>query len=85
MLQKIRMQTGGAKAQAEALKQKILNARDIETFSGKVYYVSQNGDDKNDGLSPERAIKTHARVGKLSLEAGDAVLFERGSVFRATD
>ena len=85
MLQKIRMQTGGAKAQAEALKQKILNARDIEAFSGKVYYVSQNGDDKNDGLSPERAIKTHARVGKLSLKEGDAVLFERGSVFRATD
>ena len=85
MLQKPNKITGGAEREAKALKQKVLNATDITDFCGRVYYVSQNGDDNNDGLTPETAIKTHAKVGELPLEAGDAVLFERGSVFRAVN
>jgi len=52
---------------------------------GKTYYVSSlNGNDKNDGLSPETAWKTLDRVTvkqKKTIVAGDVVAFERGSVF----
>ena len=61
-----------------------------ETYTGKVYYVSNDGDDANDGLTPETAWRT---VQKVSMEAsgwgndgvlqyGDAVLFRRGDIFR---
>ncbi|MEG1883695.1 MAG: right-handed parallel beta-helix repeat-containing protein [Clostridia bacterium] len=76
---------------------------------GIVYYVSNSGDDKNDGLSPETVWRTLDKVnsgawgweGKLntsefpeflwasehpdeqvSLQGGDAVLFERGGLWR---
>ncbi len=70
-------------AAATALRNKILNSGDSIKISGKKYYVSSiNGNDENDGTSPERALKTLAKTSKLSLKEGDAVLLERGSVFR---
>ncbi len=85
MLQKPIVQTGGAEIEAHELKQKILNAPDVEIKGGTVYYFSQNGDDNNDGLSPEKALKSYMKMAELPLESGDHVLFERGSLFRATD
>lgn len=58
------------------------NTEEIYDIKGTKYYVSQNGDDANDGLSPEKAIKSLDRIDSLELKFGDAVLFERGSVFR---
>lgn len=55
-----------------------------ETYTGTAYYVSNQGDDRNDGLSPETAWATLDRVNQASLEYGDAVFFERGSVWRNT-
>ncbi|MBR6509463.1 MAG: hypothetical protein IKT38_02520 [Clostridia bacterium] len=49
---------------------------------GVTYYISPGGDDNNDGLSPETAKRT---LDDLYLEQGDAVLFERNSVFRITE
>ncbi len=50
---------------------------------GTVYYFSENGNDANDGLSPETAKKTLAELEyDIELKAGDVVLFERGSMFR---
>ena len=48
---------------------------------GNTYYISNDGDDKNDGLTPETARATYLSV-KGSLKAGDAVLFRRGDLWR---
>ena len=48
---------------------------------GTVYYVSSEGDDTNDGLTPETPIKTLSKASSLSLKAGDSVLFRKGDTF----
>ncbi|WP_298069898.1 hypothetical protein, partial [uncultured Mailhella sp.] len=101
---------------AEARKAAILNsptqiihAEEMipgETYTGTAYYISNNGDDNNDGLTPETAWRTCDPINprackeviaelaengivipvpKVTLQPGDAVFFERGSVFRLTD
>ena len=76
---------GGADEEAEALRQQILNSETPEyNVTGTTYYVSPNGDDYNDGLTPETAWKTLDGLitnGWL-FEPGDAVLFERGGIYR---
>ena len=52
--------------------------------SGRIYYVSSNGNDNNDGLTPSTALKSLSRVSKLTLEAGDSVLFKKGDIFEGT-
>ncbi len=64
---------------------------DIEAAGGKVYYVSSiNGNDSNDGLSPEKAFKTPSALYEYKkgpgvyvskAKPGDGVFFERGSEF----
>ncbi|MBQ4612655.1 MAG: hypothetical protein IJB26_03790 [Clostridia bacterium] len=70
-------------AEAAAMKEYILNMPD-RTFKN-AYYVSPNGDDANDGRTPETAWKTLERVNALE-DAEEfhqqAVLFERGGVWR---
>lgn len=52
-------------------------------YSGTVYYIANSGDDNANGLSPETAWETIARVNRQVLfEPGDAVLFKRGDVWR---
>ena len=63
----------------------ILNTPNTEEFyelKGRVYYVSTKGNNANDGLSPEKPIQTLDAVNGLFLEPGDAVLFERGCLWR---
>lgn len=48
--------------------------------NGTVYYVSNSGDDNNDGKTPETAKATAA--GLTALKSGDVVLFERGGLWR---
>ncbi len=48
---------------------------------GTVYYVSAEGDDANDGITPETPIKTLSKASSLSLKAGDSVLFRKGDTF----
>lgn len=58
-----------------------------ETYTGTAYYVSADGDDNNDGLTPETAWQTTDKVleatswGKI-LKTGDALFFRRGDTFR---
>jgi len=72
--------------EAEALRKEIINTGNTEEYykiTGTKYYVSSvDGDDSNSGLSPNEALKSTEGAGRLNLKAGDAVLFERGSVFR---
>lgn len=75
----------GAEREAEIFRNRVYKSEDRLSVTGKKIYVSQNGDDKNDGASPEKPFRTLERVSKLSdsLNVGDGVFFERGSVFRS--
>ncbi len=50
----------------------------------KNYYVSNGGNDKSKGTSPEESIQTLERVNELKLKAGDRVLFRAGDTFAGT-
>lgn len=87
MVKKVVKEIGGAEIEANALKQKVLESENSLVFSqnGTVYYVSEKGDDANDGLTPETAIRNFHKVSDLPLKDGDSVLFERGGTFRVKD
>ena len=73
---------------ADELRNNILSTGNTENYykiKGKRYYISQNGSDNNDGLSPESAFATPDAIANITLTSGDAVLFERGSYFRITN
>ena len=62
-----------------------------ETYTGTAYYVSADGNDNNDGLTPETAWQTLKKVSdscgdgeNAILQPGDAVFFRRGDIFRET-
>ena len=70
--------------QAEEMKAQIRNTQsEIEdkNFS-TFYYISSQGDDLSDGLSPDRAIKSLKRLAELDLKDNDCVLFRRGDLWR---
>lgn len=69
----------------DTLISEIKNSKTDITYTGKAYYVSEFGDDSNDGASPERAWKSIARVNQADLRQGDAVLFKRGERFRSEE
>ncbi len=72
----------GAQKLEEAIKQ--TKSEYVLGEGGTTYYVSPEGDDANDGKSPEKAWKTIGRVSREdgTLKAGDVVLFERGGEWR---
>jgi PKD repeat protein len=56
-----------------------------QIFAGSIYYVdATGGDDLNDGLSPETAWKTVAKVNAQSFSPGDFILFKRGEIWAET-
>ena len=71
-------------AEFEARKQAVLQAKDALEVPGTRYYVSSDGDDTADGLSPDSSWRTLKRVSDAELCRGDAVLFRRGDVFRGS-
>ena len=73
---------GGAEKNAVSVRESIVNAKDSLKVSGTTYYFSNSGNDFNDGKSPQTALKSPSRISRLTLKSGDAVLFERGSIFR---
>lgn len=68
----------------EAHKARIRNTSDNLIITGKTYYVSNDGNDENDGLSPERPWKSMKKVSCSDYNEGDAVLFRRGDLFRGS-
>ena len=75
---------------SEQMKKDVLSTGNTEDYygdkmTGVKWYVSEkNGDDKNDGRTPETAVKTIAGLNaKIRFDApGTSVLFERGGVYR---
>lgn len=68
--------------QAEQMKRKILSAQSVALPEGTIYYVSAEGDDANDGLSPENPLRTLAKINALKLRPSDGVVFRRGDLWR---
>ena len=68
MMEQVKGQTGGADAAAQARKKQILEAPDTVCARRSTYYVSQRGDDANDGLSPERPRRSFEGLEALPLE-----------------
>ena len=52
-----------------------------ETYTGNEYYVSNGGNDANDGKSPSTAWASLDRVRDADLQYGDIVYFERGGTW----
>ena len=84
-------QVGGADTAAADLRDTILgNTVDVDPDlitqnDGTVYYISPSGNDANDGKTTETAWKSVDAINLHSdqIDAGDAVLFERGGVYRS--
>lgn len=66
-------------------KREILETKDCLAINGDIYYVSNSGDDYNDGKTPENAWKTIERVNSAWLKPGDGVLFKRGDIWRGIE
>lgn len=79
---------GFADKEAAALRNEILNTGNTENYysiKGTKYYISPDGDDTlNTGTSPDSPWRTVDSLDSVTLKPGDAVLFERDSVFRIT-
>ncbi len=75
-------------SKAEKRKQAILNSSTGVTVTGTKYYVSNSGDDNNDGLSPDRAWATLDKIrwalDNQVLKVGDGVFLERGGLWRGS-
>ena len=70
----------------EKRKYEIRNTKDIDgrDICGYTYYVSNDGDDSNDGLTPQTAWKSLKKASETKLEPGECVRFRRGDIFRGT-
>ena len=62
---------------ADKMRKKILNSKSEVKPTGTIYYVSSEGDDANDGLSPRTPIRTLEKMNSLELKPTDGVMFRR--------
>ncbi|MFC1632358.1 dockerin type I domain-containing protein [Candidatus Omnitrophota bacterium] len=53
----------------------------VAAWAATYYVDATNGDDRNDGLSPENAWETIKKVNDFNFADGDTVLFKRGETF----
>ncbi|HWR19485.1 MAG TPA: right-handed parallel beta-helix repeat-containing protein [Clostridia bacterium] len=67
---------------ADERREQILHSSTDVTVTGTSYYVSNSGNDSNDGKSPETPWATIDKVNNTDFKSGDSVFFERGGVFR---
>lgn len=67
---------------AEERKQSILTNNDFVECTGTAYYISNSGDDSNDGTTPKTAWATLDKVKSFTFQPGDGIYFERGGVWR---
>ena len=81
---------GGVDAIAERMKADILNTSNTlkiygDRVTGKVYHISESGSDTDGNGSQEKPFRSIAGIkDKVVLNCGDAVLFERGGIYRGS-
>ena len=63
-------------------RREILETKTDVIVTGTSYYVSNDGNDKNDGKTPETPWKTLDRVSSADFKPRDGVFFKRGDLFR---
>ena len=64
------------------LLEMAISANSPEKFNPQTYYVdSENGNDLNNGLSPQTAWKTPEKAGTIFYIGGDKLLFKRDGLF----
>ncbi len=68
---------------ADEMKERVINTESDYYARGRIIYVSNDGDDNNDGLTPETAIASIAKIAEM-IEDGDTFLFRRGDMFRGS-
>jgi len=67
---------------AETRRNRILHSETDIICIGTAFFVSADGSDENDGLSPDTPWATLTKVNQFPLQPGDAVFFRRGCTFR---
>ena len=80
-----RDEAGVDAAYLSSVQTRIEEIRTTETavsYTGTAYYVSNEGSDNNDGLTPATAWESLSPVNVADLKEGDAVFFRRGDIFR---
>ncbi|MBQ7821472.1 MAG: S-layer homology domain-containing protein [Clostridia bacterium] len=75
----------GYMAEMDAMISAIENSPTAVEVTGTKYYVSADGNNENDGLTPESAWKTVDKVNKHTFNFGDGVFFNRGDEWRTVD
>ena len=76
-----------ADEKAEQMRNKVLLSKSVlPAITGRVWYISSDGDDSNAGNSPESAWGTlkSLNINKDKIQSGDAVLLKRGGVYRGS-
>ncbi len=71
-------------AETDALIKEIYATPTDVEVKGTSYYVSNLGDDSNDGLTPKSAWASVSKVNSFEFKDGDAVFFKRGDTWRIT-
>ncbi len=69
---------------ADEYRNRILNSPNADIDAKNVWYISENGDDSASGKNPAEAWKTLQALKNHEICYGDAVLLERGGVYRGT-
>jgi len=60
----------------------VLSNTSIQAYATTYYVDATNGNDFNNGFSPETAWKTISKVNSMDFKPGDYILFKRGEVWR---
>ncbi len=65
-----------------ATKELSIHVEEESPYIPTYYVDATNGDDDNDGRSPEQAWQSLAKVSETSFEPGDVIAFKRGEVWQ---
>ncbi len=71
-------------AEATEIRNRVLNSTDSVSVEGNIWYISDKGDNKNSGDSEASPWATTEALTENAdkIKSGDAVLFERGGIYR---
>jgi len=68
---------------AAEMRDRVINTPSDYYASGRIIYVSADGDDSNDGLSEQTPIKSIAKIEEMMID-NDTFLLRRGDMFRGS-